>query len=426
VTIRPGRPTGVAATKTGDSAAGKEPLSVPFVLLLVWVWFEYGRPEYPLSIPLVISSILLVSWFLDKHRRWTRQSTLFMAFLGVIALGLPFAANTFSAFWTLYDMATILVAICLPLQLLVTSVRRVRLWIYTFVAVALYVGVFAIFNNGYGPAGAAGGQDENYVAAMMGMAVAFAYFSIFAAKRPLTKVLLVLSILVLLAATIAGENVSRGGFLGLCAVLLYCLVRSPRKWIGLIVLAAIILAVLPFVGSDYWDEIMSISDVNEGTADMRLEIWQIGVRMWQAHPIWGVGGGNFRWQVGAYQSSEQLEKYGRDLGGSIIAHSLFVELLAELGILGVIVVLMLLWRTVKDLGGVLRGGSRGRLTPVTGGGDTAQLRCYADAVIGGIIACLVNGAFLSLLYYSYLWLFIALGSAIAMMSRSPRPAERAA
>jgi len=92
----------------------------------------------------------------------------------------------------------------------------------------------------------------------------------------------------------------------------------------------------------------------------------------------------------------------------------------------VIVVLMLLWRTVKDLGGVLRGGSRGRLTPVTGGGDTAQLRCYADAVIGGIIACLVNGAFLSLLYYSYLWLFIALGSAIAMMSRSPQPAERAA
>jgi len=129
VTIRPVRPTGVAAPKTDDSAAGKEPLSVPFVLLLVWVWFEYGRPEYPLSIPLVISSILLVSRFLDKHMRWTRQSTLFMAFLGVIALGLPFAANTFSAFWTLYDMATILVAICLPLQLLVTSVRRVRLWI---------------------------------------------------------------------------------------------------------------------------------------------------------------------------------------------------------------------------------------------------------------------------------------------------------
>jgi O-Antigen ligase len=427
VTSRPGRPLGVAMAKaTTASTKAKERLGVPFLLLLVWVWFEYGRPTHPLGIPLMISAALLISWLLAKDKRWTRQSTLLVAFLGVMALGVPFAANSFSAFWSLYAMATILVTICLPLPVLVTSVRRVRIWIYTFVATALYVAAFAIFNGGYGPAGAAGGQDENYVAAMMGMAVALAYFSIFAAKTRVTKVVLALSIPAFLAATLAGQNVSRGGFLGLCAVFLYCLVRSPRKWIGLIVLAAVILAVLPFVGSDYWDEIMSISDVNEGTADMRMEIWQIGIRMWQAHPIFGVGAGNFRWMVGAYQSPEQLEKYGRDLGGSIIAHSLFVELLAELGTLGAIVVLMLLWRTVKDLGHVLRGGRRGQMVPAGAGGDRAQLRCYADAMIGGMIACLVNGAFLSLLYYSYLWLFIAMGGAIALLSRSHGPAERAA
>jgi O-antigen ligase len=299
---------------------------------------------------------------------------------------------------------------------LIRSVRHVRVWIYAFVAVALYVGVWAIFSGGYGPSGAAGGQDENYVAAMMGMAVAFAYFSFFAAKSKLGKIVLAVSIPVFLTATLAGQNVSRGGFVGLCAVFLYCLVRSPRKILGITILIVIVAVVAPFAGSDYWDEILSISDVHEGTADMRLEIWQIGIRMWQAHPLVGVGAGNFRWMVGLYQSDDQLEKYGRDLGGSIIAHSLFVELLAELGIAGVLVLVMLVWRTFSDLATVIRHPPAADADELTRR-DAAALRCYADAVIAGIIAVLVNGAFLSLLYYSYLWLFAALGGAIWRLTR---------
>jgi O-antigen ligase len=422
MTIRPGRIAAARPTGVGGTSA-KEPLSVSFLLMLVWIWFEYGRPANPLNIPLVISVVLLVSWLMKKDKRWSRQSSLLVAFLAVIAVGVPLAANTFSAFWALYGMATILVCIGLPLPSLVTSVRTLRLWIYTFVAVALYVGTWATFNGGYGPSGAAGGQDENYVAAMMGMAVAFAYFSIFAAKTRLAKLVLAGSILVFLAAMAAEQDVSRGGFLGLCAVFLYCLARSPRKWVGVVVIAVILAVVVPFVGSNYWNEISTISDVNEGTADLRLEIWQIGIRMWQANPIFGVGAGNFRWLVGAYESAEQLEKYGRDLGGSIIAHSLFVELLAELGIAGALVLLLLLVRTFKDLRQVVRSSG-----PLAGGtsGDALELRCYADAVTGAVIACLVNGAFLSLLYYSYLWLFVMLASAIWQLSRTQAHAAQAA
>jgi O-antigen ligase len=402
-----------------------EGLGVQFLLLLVWIWFEYGRPEHPLGIPLLISTVLIVGWILNKDKRWGAQGTLLVAFLSVMALGIPLAANNFAAFWALYSMATVLVCICLPLPSLVTSVRKVRVWIYTFVAVALYVGLWAVSHGGYGPAGGGGGQDENYVAAMMGMAVSFAYFSIFAAKGRFTKLVLAGSIPVFLGATIAGQNVSRGGFLGLCAVCLYCLTRSRRKLVGIVVIGLILAVVLPFAGEQYWDEISSIRDVHEGTADMRLEIWQIGIRMWQAHPILGAGAGNFRWMVGVYQSPEQLAKYGRDLGGSIITHSLFVELLAELGLAGALVFLALLWRTVKDLGRVLRDSSwrKGICTAV---GDELALRCYADAVMGAILACLVNGIFLSLLYYSYLWLFMMLGSAIWQISRSPVKTPRAA
>jgi O-antigen ligase len=424
MTIRPGRPPGIAPAKpAAGTTTMKEALSVPFLLLLVWICFEYGRPTHPLGVPLMISAVLLVSWFLKKDKQWSRQSSLLVAFLAVMVIGVPLAANTFSAFWALYGMATVLVCICLPLPSLITSVRTVRAWIYTFLAVALYVGTWAIFHDGYGPSGASGGQDENYVAAMMGMAISFAYFSIFAAKTGFGKIVLGGSILVFLAAMAAEQDVSRGGFLGLCAVFLYCLARSPKKWVGLVLIALIVVVVVPFVGANYWDEVRSIGNVDEGTADLRLEIWQIGLRMWRANPIFGVGAGNFRWMVGVYESSAQLEKYGRDLGGSIIAHSLFIELLAELGIAGALVLLLLLVRTFKDLRQVVRSGR----SPASGTNEDAlALRCYADAVTGALIGCLVNGAFLSLLYYSYLWLFVMLGSAIWQLSRTQVRAPRAA
>jgi O-antigen ligase len=298
----------------------------------------------------------------------------------------------------------------------VNSVRKIRIWIYTFVAVAVYVGGFAALNGGYGPAGAAGGQDENYVSAMMGMAIPFAYFSIFAEKRRLVRMVLALSIIVFLAANVAGTNASRGGFIGLCAAFLYCLARSPRKGLFLVLVLVIVAIVLPFAGPTYWEEISSIGKVDEGTADMRLEIWEIGMRMWRANPVLGVGAGNFRWMVGTFQSLEQLEKYGRDLGGSVVAHSLFVELVAELGTLGALVLLLLLWCTWKDLRPVRKSSP----------GEAAPLRYYADGVVGSVLACLVNGVFLSLLYYSYLWLLFMVGSAIALVWRSHVEAQPAA
>jgi hypothetical protein len=80
-------------------------------------------------------------------------------------------------------------------------------------------------------------------------------------------------------------------------------------------------------------------------------------------------------------------------------------------------------RTFKDLRQVVRSNH-----PQAGGtsGDALALRCYADAVTGAIIACLVNGAFLSLLYYSYLWLFVMLASAIWQLSRTRADATQAA
>jgi O-antigen ligase len=387
---------------------------LPLSLLLVWLWFEFGRPPNPLGIPMLLSVAMFGGWLLRKDRRWSKQHSWFVALLVLLAASVPLAANTYSAYVTTFGMAVTVLTVCVPMPSLITSVRKVRAWAYTFVAVSLYVGGWALFHSGYGPSGSSGGQDENYVAAMMCVAIPFAYFSIFGETRRHVKLLLILSVVVFTGAVIV--SFSRGGFVGLCAVAVYCLARSPKKLVGVSVVAVIVVAALLFAGSGYWKEMGTITDTSEDTADLRIEIWKIGLRMWAANPVIGVGPGNFRWQVGDYQSAEQMEKYGRSLQGSIVAHSLPVELLAELGTSGVMVVVALLWGTWQNLRRLQREIPRPRRSKDAGG--LWPLSCYADAVIGGIIGCFVAGVFLSLLYFSYLWLLIALGSAITQVFRA--------
>ena len=138
-----------------------------------------------------------------------------------------------------------------------------------------------------------------------------------------------------------------------------------------------------------------------------------------------MGPGSYRWAIGDYQSLEQKAKYGRELSGTKVAHSLFVELLAEMGLTGAIVVAVLLWRTSSDLWQIARSHT-GRRGALAADGDSLRLARYADAVIGSILACLVNGVFLSLLYFSSLWILLALASAITQVSRARTAAQQAA
>ncbi len=387
-----------------------------FLLLLLWLFFEFGRPPRPLGIPLIISVVACAYWLSLKNKQWSRHTPWWLFLLGVMTVSVPFSTNTYSAFWTTRGMAVLILCICLPLQAMVTSVKSVRWWAYSFLAVSFYVGVWAATHGGFGPSGADGGQDENYVAALMGMAVPFAYFSLFCEKRRIIKGLLVASIVVFVAAIALGQNPSRGGFLGLCAVGAYCFARSPRKLLGFGIFAVLGIALVAIAGPAFWAEIGTTTDYQSGTGDMRLEIWKAGIRMWEANPLFGVGPGNFRWVIGDYQSAAQFAKFGRSLAGSIIAHSLPIELLSELGLAGVAATGMLIWSTWTGLGTVRSRAAKslGRAQPDA---ELNQLRCYADATQAAILAILVNGVFLSLMYFPHLWLLIALGSALPFVYR---------
>jgi O-antigen ligase len=388
-----------------------EPARLWLVLLLVWVFLEFGRPPNPLKLPFIISIVSVVAWLGRTEKQWRPQSWGMVAFIGGMVFSGLTAANSFAAYATTKDMVIRLFCICFPLMSLLTSVDRLRWFVVSLLITAVYVGGWAVTHGGVGPSAFSGGQDENYVAAFVGMAVPFAYFSLFVERQLSIKIGLITLLLICVAAIAVGENPSRGGFLGLVAVTLYCLARSPRKRkiAGFVVMGVAAAVMVIVAGPKFWGEIGSTTDIHSGTADVRIEIWKMGLRMWQAHPISGVGGGNFRWVIEDYQTVEQFEKFGRGMGGSIIAHSLPVELLAELGLIGALTLGYLLWRTWKDLGTV-----RNRVLALSASGPVyiglKRLQCYADATRASILAVFVNGVFLSLLHYSHIWVLIAIGS----------------
>src|SRR5438105_232568 len=88
-----------------------------FVLLLLYVVFEYGRPSHPLGIPMVISALLFGGWLASHNTERTPspQVLCFFGFVVLVFLGVPMATNSYSAFWAAYGMATLLLCICVPM-----------------------------------------------------------------------------------------------------------------------------------------------------------------------------------------------------------------------------------------------------------------------------------------------------------------------
>jgi O-antigen ligase len=385
-----------------------------FLLSLAWLLFDLGRPYTPPGLPLVITGVLFLDWVVKKEKQLGPRWIWWLVLLGVIGSGVLLAANTFAAFFNTRLMGILFLGICLPLQGLLTSLQRLRWWLYAFILIAFYVGAWAATHGGYGPAASAG-QDENYVAALMTMGAALAYFAFFTDKRLWVRLILTMAMCSFVAAMVLGQNPSRGGFLALIAVGLYCLWRSPKKMMGLSIVGAVSVGMLLVAGDNFWKEIDTTTDFESGTGDMRLELWKGGLRMWQANPILGVGAGNYRWVLGDYQTAEQFEKFGRSLGGSVIAHSSHVEMIAELGSLGAAAMIVLTWSTWTGLGKIRPPKRKPGEPPLHP--DLVQIGHYADAVRCAILAVLVNGTFLSLFYYSHLWVLIAAGTAMPYVHR---------
>jgi O-antigen ligase len=163
------------------------------------------------------------------------------------------------------------------------------------------------------------------------------------------------------AILIAGAEVladSRGGDLGLAAAAIVLIVVGLRRerLVGLALLILIPLGAIAWFAHLIPAHIRNslIAQVSIGpvtnanfSVQERLAHWVAGLRMFRAHPLLGVGAGNYGAAYPQYQLPDWMEALGQ-------AHNYYINAAAETGILGLLAILALVgialfvgWRATR-------------------------------------------------------------------------------
>ena len=399
----PGRAPGLGArTPSQPSAFAAWALLVFFVL-------EYVRPPGIVQLKLQLLFVLLIPvlWLRLTPRPWSRNLTLQFALVVQAAISVPFAFNYFSAYTrTRLHFGTFVVALAITWVL--SERRYFERTVWFWVAIMSYQALYSFQNAGKGAGGFIG--DENDLALACATVFPFVYAGVLYSKRRILCLLMA----GLYAAAIV-FSWSRGGFLGLLAATLFCVLvgrhRARNIAIGLVAGLVFYLA-LP---ASYKAELETIQETDEGTSEGRFFLWQAATNMWRDHPILGVGAGNSPWLIGRYQPRgaqgdlfERPMYQQRNWTGTVV-HSLYFELLAENGLVGCALFLAIVYLHFAGLRRLRRDvGRDARASPEL----RRSVDLYATALGGAAVAYLAAGAFLAVLYYPYLWYFSAMAVAL--------------
>ncbi len=129
---------------------------------------------------------------------------------------------------------------------------------------------------------------------------------------------------------------------------------KQRRWQLLLktsVIAAVIVSVLWFSSTDFQQRInrsLAIFSTSQSAIDFaladRLSIWQTSLSMIKEHPINGIGAHAFR---KAYPNYADIDDVWQAQGGvAMHAHHWVLEILAETGIIGLIIILFALYKLI--------------------------------------------------------------------------------
>ncbi|MFA5700864.1 MAG: O-antigen ligase family protein [Desulfuromonas sp.] len=189
---------------------------------------------------------------------------------------------------------------------------------------------------------------------------------------------------------------SRGAFLGLIAgavAALFFIPRNYRKHLIVLLLAGIV-GIVYLSDDSFIQRIMSIStdqsEMDESSAS-RIRLWKAGVQMVTSHPL-GIGPGNWYQTIGRY-----IPEYeGKD------SHSTYVKCLAELGLIGMAVFMLLILQAYQNLRQVYI--QRHKLPP----SEEEEFTHFYFAIIVSIVIFLTCALTITMVYTEILWVLLLL------------------
>jgi O-antigen ligase len=208
-------------------------------------------------------------------------------------------------------------------------------------------------------------------------------------------------------------SLSRGGLVALAVALVASVVMGGR-WRWRAALAAVVIVVATFV---FYFAFVPASSRDRLTASDggagRTDIWTVGWRMVQDHPIIGVGAGNF--QVSSVHYVLRPGSLRRDeliVERHLVAHNTYLHVLAELGIVGLALFASLIVFSLRCALLAAHQFARRR---------NLGMEVLCRAFIISLVGMLAADFFISEQFSKQLWLLIALGPALLGVARRDAP-----
>ena len=260
---------------------------------------------------------------------------------------------------------------------------------------------------------AGGSADPNYLAAGLVPAIVLAAALMGSTRNPLLRFGLLISMAVMGIGL--AETQSRGGLLaGLVAVVGSLIVFKRHRGRVMMAVAVVVAMAAVFFATTpgAWQRVTSL----DGGGNGRSDLWTVAWRIAGDHPITGVGLDNFVFQEKHFvQRPGQLTSVDLIVEKPHVVHSVYLQALAELGIVGLILLVTVMLGCVGATHRAIRRfDARGQ----------PELATLARALLIAQLAILVAEVFLSDGDDQRFWLLFALGPVLASLALRGGPAVR--
>jgi O-antigen ligase len=264
--------------------------------------------------------------------------------------------------------------------------------------------------------------DANYYAQSLLILLPFAFYLIFEGANATARLAGAGAAFCLLVAIV--NTYSRGAALAVFAMLAAAALYKKLNPAYIVIAVVALLAVLPFLPPAYLDRLTTVFQTaqgnqqtiyNEASIRGRAGAQQAAIAMFLDRPILGVGRENYPLYQLEYLAGTSLAYRAR----GIPPHNLYLEIAAEHGLLGLLVLAGLLLTAVRA---VIEARRR---FFAAGDRKTGELVAWMGI---GLFGYMVSSFFLHGAYLYMLWLQLALIIAARQIARAlpapPAPAER--
>ena len=315
----------------------------------IWWWnFQGVRPFLLVAIPTMIG--IVFNWTrkeIDFSFLKTKINLLIIILFGCITISYLFGPYVdggpgpqFQDPDLLYDRIWKAYLFYFMATLCINDEKKFKCLSYVMIASVIYLTYWAKdqYLSGFwggrmaGPRSIDGGMyvDENVFAMLFVVGLPFLYYAGFYFKKKIIRWGLWLAIpFGWHAIFLTG---SRGGLLGLAVTVLLISWRSPKRWIGVLLIPALLIAFQWQAGSVLKERAATIDDYQtESSSAGRIQVWEVSIQMMVAHPLTGVGLGGMGPAFPDYSPHKPR-----------VAHNAYFQTGAESGIIAFVVYISLI------------------------------------------------------------------------------------